>query len=206
MCYEGDTALKELDFLDIDGAYGGNQYWARRPMMNLGGCSTVCACHAAAFLARRGDGREALCPFEEFKITKKQFMPFFREMFKYVFPGKRGMPKLSLFEAGFSNYARAKGCEVSFELLEGDEPYEKAAELVRRAIDEGYPPQFLLLEHYSDAIDDIEWHWFTITGYETRADGGMTVAFSTWGERREIDLFELWDNRRDEKGGVLVVR
>lgn len=198
--------MRELQFLDIGGAYGGDQHWFKSPMMNLGGCSTVCACHAAALLAARGDGRGTLCPFEGLTVTKKEFRPFFKEMFKYVYPGRRGMPKLSMFADGFAAYADAKNCAVSFELLEGCEPCEKADDLVRRAVDEGYSAQFLLLEHHDRDIDDIEWHWFTITGYERRSDGGLDVAFSTWGERRAIDLARLWDNRKEEKGGVLVVR
>lgn len=197
--------MKEIEFLDIDGAYGGDQHWFKKPMMHLGGCSTVCACHSAALLAARSDGREALCPFKGLRITKKEFRPFFREMFRYVCPGVRGMPKLSLFEDGFSAYAASKGCAAEYEALEGDEPFGLARGLVKRAIDGGYSPLFLLLEHRLDEIDDIEWHWFSITGYEERGED-MTIAFSTWGERRELDLASLWDTGRKEKGGLLVIR
>ena len=197
--------MPDIDFLDIDGAFGGSQYWFKKPAMYYGGCSTVCACHVAALAAAKKDGREALCPFDGLAVTKKQFRPFFRDMFKYVYPGPRGMPKISLFEAGLAKYADSKGCAFDFEGVEGNESYLSAESLITRSIDGGFSPQFLLLNHTDAQIDDIEWHWFSITGYERR-EGDIEVAFSTWGERRTISLRRLWETGCREKGGVIVAR
>ncbi|MDO4566713.1 MAG: hypothetical protein Q4B42_05220 [Oscillospiraceae bacterium] len=197
--------MKEIPFLKVGAFYGGNQYWMLRPMMRLGGCSTVCACHAAALLAARGDGREALCPFEGLECTRREFRAFFRTMFEYVYPSEMGMPELSLFKEAFGAYAESRDCEVNFELVEGSEPLERAAEAAERALSEGFSPQFLLLRHKDKDIDDIEWHWFSITGFE-REGGDMLLAFSTWGERRTISLSKLWDTGLEERGGLLIAR
>ncbi|MEG2083824.1 MAG: hypothetical protein RRY38_04405, partial [Oscillospiraceae bacterium] len=163
--------MTELEFLNINGAYGGDQHWFRRPMMRLGGCSTVCGCHVAALLAMDDRERAALWPYDSLNITKKQFCAFAHEMYKYIYPGSRGMTELSLFENGFSRYARSVGQRAEYEPLEGAAPYQRAEDLVRSAINGGVSAQYLLLEHESDHIDDIEWHWFTVTGYDERPDG-----------------------------------
>jgi hypothetical protein len=197
---------RELPFLLIDDRYGGDQQRFAHPMMRRGGCSTVCACHAAACLAAKDPDRRALCPFPGLQVSEALFERFAEDMFVYVHPGFRGMPKTSLFEAAFSRYAASRGAPVCFDDLQGDAPYEAAARFVREHIDAGLTIQFLLLKHRHPEFADMEWHWFTLTGYEERNDGGMTVVYADEGRRFTADLARLWDTGQCERGGMLVVR
>ena len=192
---------QELPILTIDGAYGGDQHWFRRPMMRLGGCSTVCACHLAAELALR-DGKAGLYPYDGRAITRTQFLRFAKRMYRFVHPSVRGMPETGLFENAFSAYAASVGETVRYASLSGEAGAAKAEAFVRAAIDGGHTVQYLLLEHCAPDIDDIEWHWFTVTGYDDA--GGFDIFFSTWGERRRESLAKLWDTRKEEKGGLLT--
>jgi hypothetical protein len=197
--------LKELDFLLIDGRYGGDQNRFSRYMMRLGGCSTVCACHAAACLAQRDPEKRALSPFTSLRVTETAFQAFAEDMFRYVYPGFRGMPKTSLFEKAFRNYASSRGVEVQFRELPGDAPYAEAEKFVRESIDGGYCVQYLLLLHQAEEFSEMEWHWFTLTGYEEGEDG-FRVIYSTWGRRCTAAFQKLWDTGKDEKGGMIVVK
>jgi hypothetical protein len=196
---------RELPFLRIENRYGGDQSRFRHTMMRRGGCSTVCACHAAACLAARDPARRALCPFPGLQVAEEAFLRFAEDMFVYVHPGFRGMPRTSLFESAFSRYAASRGVVVRFDDLQGDSPFEAAARFVRGHIDEGLTVQFLLLKHRLPEFSDMEWHWFTLTGYEEN-DGEMTVVYSDEGDRRTADLALLWDTGQCERGGMLVVR
>jgi hypothetical protein len=51
----------------------------------------------------------------------------------------------------------------------------------------------------------MEWHWFTLTGYE-EGENGFRVIFSTWGRRCKADFRKLWDTGKGEKGGMIVVK
>ncbi len=192
----------ELPILTIDGAYGGDQHWFRRPMMRLGGCSTVCACHAAAELALRF-GRSALFPYSKNEISKTQFCRFAKTVYRYVYPGRRGMPETRLFEEAFSAYAASVGEEARFASLPGGASQPEAEAFIRAALCGGHTVQYLLLEHAAPDIDDIEWHWFTVTGFDDAQ--GFEIFFSTWGERRGIRLDKLWNTQKEEKGGLVCV-
>lgn len=192
--------VRELDFLKVNGAYGGNQYQFRHPIMNRGGCSTVCGCHAAALLAVHDPKRADLYPYAGLDLSQPEFTKFADRMYRFVAPGFRGMAETKLFERGFAKYAAAHGIEVQFESLQGDASYEEARNMIHRYIDAGISVQYLLLRHTNPLFDEIEWHWFTITGYQ-----GDEIIYSTWGERRTADLKLLWDTGHQEKGGILAV-
>ena len=63
------------------------------------------------------------------------------------------------------------------------------------AIDRGLPVMYLMLSHADKEFDEYEWHWFNLTGYETREDGGMQVTFATWGTKCSFDFMRAWDTQ-----------
>ena len=191
---------KELEIIKVNQEYGGNQYRFRHPIMNRGGCSTVAACHAAAMLAHKDPTRSALYPYEHLQISQTEFTKFADRMYRFVAPGFRGMAETHLFERGFEKYAKAQGVEVRFESLQGDASFEEARAMIHRLIDNGIGVQYLLLRHTNPIFDEIEWHWFTVTGYHDNE-----IIYSTWGERRTADLKLLWDTGHNEKGGLIAV-
>ena len=195
---------KELDFLLIDGRYGGDQNRFARFRMWRGGCSTVCACHAAACLAAKDPSRRALSPLPGLVITEAEFDTFSIDMFRFVYPRHRGMPTTALFQEAFQGYADHRGIPVSYRSLQGDAPTAEAEAFVRESIDAGDTIQYLLLLHAAREFNELGWHWFTVTGYEETPDG-LHIIFSTWGQRRTLPLAALWDTRREEKGGLLVI-
>jgi len=191
---------KELEIVRVNEEYGGNQYHFRHPIMNRGGCSTVAACHAAAILAIKDPTRSDLYPYDRLQISQTEFTKFADRMYRYIAPGFRGMAETRLFEKGFEKYAIAHEVEIRFESLQGDASFEEAREMIHRMIDNDISVQYLLLRHTNPLFDEIEWHWFTVTGYQ-----GDDIIYSTWGERRTANLKLLWDTGHQEKGGLIAV-
>ena len=89
--------------------------------------------------------------------------------------------------------------------LDGNEPYEKAADAVRSQIGLGYPVPTLLLNHRDKGLKDYVWHWFLINGYEEAEDSLMVkaVTYSSW---EWLDLRRLWDTGHAGKGGLVLYR
>jgi hypothetical protein len=196
---------KNLDFIDIEGSYGGDQHWYKDRFMRLAGCSAVCACEACAYLAGNFPHLRSLYPYDPAHITKEEFVKFMTHMFSYVTPGISGMSSILRFRRCFLNYTDSVGTSVRLSLLDGGGAAQDARAFVTGALDEGYPVLYLLLRHKDPALDDFTWHWFNLTGYEAD-EGGMTVEFATWGKKHSADFDNLWDTGAGHKGGMVVIR
>jgi hypothetical protein len=196
---------KELDFIDIEGCYGGDQHWYKDRFMRLAGCSAVCASEACAYLAGHFERLRALYPYDPAHIAKKEFVAFMTRVFSYVTPGLSGMSSIERFRRCFLNYADAAGTNTRLTLLDGRESVNDARKFAADALDEGYPVLYLLLRHQDPALDDFTWHWFNLTGYELN-EGRMTVDFATWGKKHSVDFARLWNTGNRHKGGMVVVK
>jgi len=204
LCY--NRAMKqEIPFLDISGKYGGNQYVFTHLLMKRGGCSTICACHASILLACQDPSRADLSPIRQLTMRQSEFDAFAADMFRFVYPGERGVPATDLFAQAYLAYAREKGVPVRIEQLQGSESYAAAEAFIRRMIDDGYTVQYLLLRHQSPSLQQIQWHWFTVTGYDDHDGQGFDILFSTFGQRQVASLSLLWDTGMEEKGGLLAI-
>ncbi len=195
----------ELEFINIEGHYGGDQHWLPTELMRRGGCSTVTAAEICAFLASKDNALRNLYPGDPSAITKNEFVAFCKSMFKFVYPRLGGLTKLSLYTGGFEAYAKTVGIELEFETLTGDLPYEQAAEFLVKAIDDGCCLPCLLLNHHDESLDDIIWHWFTLTGYELHM-GELYAIYATYGKRGVVPLRHMWNTERRKKGGMIRIR
>ena len=198
---------KELDYFQIEGAYGGNQDWFWDPMMRLGGCAAVTACDLCVYLALRF-GRRDLYPFDLAALNRKDYIRFSRIMKPYLRPRAGGIDKLETYTEGFSAYLRdvsSDGGGFTFEEFPGFRPAEDAAEAVGLQIDSGMPAAFLLLHHQAAELSDYEWHWFLLTGYQ-RTEDGFLVKAVTYGEYQWLDFGQLWDTGREPRGGMVLVQ
>jgi hypothetical protein len=196
---------KELDFINIEGYYGGDQHWYADRFMRLAGCSAVCASEACAYLAGHFSHLRELYPYDPLHIKKEDFIRFMTTMFGYVTPGFMGMRSIKRFRKCFLEYAKAAGANVRMSLLGGDEDAAAAREFVKKAIDEGFCVLYLLLTHRDPELDEYTWHWFTLTGYELEGDK-MSVDFATWGKKHTLDFDRLWNTGTLQRGGMVTVR
>ena len=197
--------MKELDFITVDGGFGGDQNRLATYFQRLGGCGAVTAADLSIYLSRRFPALRGLYPGPDGPLTQTEYQAFFETVKPFLHPRIGGIARLKQYTDGFADYAASRGVSVAFETLPGGAPVEQAEAFVRRAIDRGLCPAFLLLLHDDPALDDITWHWFLLTGYED-TPAGMQVAYATWGKRHVLSLPHLWNTGHPGQGGLVVIK
>lgn len=194
---------RELEFFSVDGVYyGGNQNWGRTWIMRAGGCSTITACEQVICLVQDYEGMRRMYPYNPYTVAKQEFLLLFEDMFKFVHPGIGGLTDIMKYVRGIESYSAAYGVQLSSRTLPGDASEQNAAQFIRTCVDDGRPVAYLMLRHVDRAFDDLEWHWFTVTGY-SETDGIMTLSAGTYGQKFSFDLGAAWNTGHSQKGGLV---
>ncbi len=127
----------ELEHFYIGSSYGGNQDWFRSFMMRLGGCAAETACDSSLYFALHR-GVEGIYPFDKNKLTRSEYVDFAHMMEKYLWPRWSGVNRLDIFIGGYSKYLADRGVScIAMKEFSGNEPFEKAADVLMRQIDAG---------------------------------------------------------------------
>ena len=218
---------KELPHFNIGSSYGGNQEWFRTFMMRLGGCGAETACDASIYFARER-GVANIYPYDAGHLTRADYVDFGHMMEKYLWPRRSGINTLDIFIDGFTRYLNDAGVTgLTMKGFSGNEPYEKAAAVVKSQIDAGYPVTMLMLRHNKRRYRDYVWHWFLLNGYDTGDEpaceaavdpagnekpAGMTPAGThpmkvkavTYSEYEWLDFEEFWNTGYEQRGGLIL--
>lgn len=199
---------KELNYLDIEGNYGGDQEWFSYFSMRMGGCGAATACEFLMYLAKERECLRDLYPYDIEHFTIEDYNRMGKRMRPYLKPRKNGIDRTSIYIEGFDAYMKM---ETSFpELLEmrgfeGDRDIEEAKIFIKNQINAGLPIPYLMLRHTDPKFKDFVWHWFMITGYE-ESEEGFFVILATYGERYVFDFHELWNTGHERRGGMVEVQ
>lgn len=195
---------RELEHFCIGNSYGGSQEWFRSFMMRIGGCGAETACDSSLYFALNL-GIEGIYPFDAHRLSKRDYVDFAHMMEKYLWPRMSGIDRTEIFVNGYAKYLRDRGVDsISMTTLEGTEPYEAAAEAIRRQIDAGYPIPTLILNHRDRRFSDYNWHWFLINGYDVQDQCTMLVKAVTYSSYEWLDLRRLWDTGHIRRGGLVL--
>ena len=196
---------KILSYFNIDGTPGGNQDWLSEWDMNMGGCGAVTACDVCIFLSRQDEYR-SLYPFNPERLSRSDFVKFSSIMKPYLAPRYHGIDLLETYICGFYDYmASVKNNSLVLEGVSGSVPYEIFADAITNQIDRNFPVPFLLLNHKNSMLDDFQWHWFNLAGYE-EADGVTRVMTVTYGEYQWFKLRDIYETGYDRRGGMIRIR
>lgn len=200
---------KELEYFEIDGAFGGSQDWFTNVVMHIGGCGAATACDCCIYFALYC-GMSKLYPFNIQKMNKEDYKRFSQIMKPYIRPRAGGVKKPEWFIEGFQNYIqdvnRQKNSSIQIDMqkLDGSHSFDEAKNAVIRQIDGDYPVPYLMLRHKNQKFKDFIWHWFLVVGYEEKEDDFL-IKTATYGEATVMSLKELWDTGCDEKGGIILM-
>ena len=200
------TSKKVLDYFMIENAPGGNQDWLPEWDMNMGGCAAVTACDVCIFLARYKKFRK-LFPFDldPQNLTHMDFVRFAAVMKPYLTPRYHGIDFLETYICGLYEYFRKiDNDSLILEGVSGKVDYEIFAQAIKNQIDRNFPVPYLLLNHHDIKLDDFEWHWFNLAGYE-ELDNDMNVLTVTYGEYQWFSLRNLHETRNERKGGIIRI-
>ena len=194
---------RELGHFMIGRSYGGSQEWFRSFMMRIGGCGAETACDSSLYFALHR-GVENIYPFDLQDISRKDYVEFAHIMERYLWPRMSGIHRPEIFINGYTKYLEDRGVDcIEMDIFRGSEPYDKAAETVRRQIDSGYPLPTLVLNHRDRTYRDYVWHWFLINGYE-ETEETLLVKAVTYSEYKWLDLRRLWNTGYANKGGFVL--
>ena len=172
-------------------------------MMRIGGCGAETACDSSLYFALHR-GVENTFPFDLQDISRKDYVEFAHIMERYLWPRMNGIHRPEIFIDGYTKYLEGRGVDcIKMDIFRGSEPYDKAAETVRRQIDSGYPLPTLVLNHRDRTYRDYVWHWFLINGYE-ETEETLLVKAVTYSEYKWLDLRRLWNTGYANKGGFVL--
>ena len=200
------TRKKILDYFTIDGTPGGNQEWLPEWDMNMGGCAAVTACDVCIFASRLNEKFKTLYPFDSENLSRMDFIKFASLMKPFLTPRYHGIDYLETYICGFYDYMKkVKNNSLILEGISGNADYEIFSEAIKNQIDKNFPVPFLMLNHHDAKLNDFEWHWFNLTGYE-EIEGDMNVLTVTFSEYKWFSLRNMYDTRNERKGGIILIR
>ena len=189
----------------IGNAPGGNQDDLVEWDMNKGGCGAVTACDVCMFLAGRCERFRTLYPDDPHNISREDFINFAGSMKPYLSPRYHGIDFLETYICGFYDYLKSvNNTSLTLEGLSGETDYDSFAEAVTDQIDRDFPVPYLMLMHKDKALDDFNWHWFNLAGYEN-TPSGLNVLTVTYGEYQWFSLRNMWDTGHRRKGGIIRI-
>ena len=193
-----------IDYYSIEGSPGGNQDWCRDFWMNLGGCAALAAGDMAICLSKNY-GLDDCCPYLPDSMTIKDYDEYSMILKPYIRPRFNGVTRLSIFTEGFGRYLKDRGYEAEFELCVGKDDSDKARDFIIEALSRNLPVACLILSHRDPDLKDLNWHWFSLTGYEY-VDGRFCVVYHTYGEKLTVDFEKLWNTGSPIKGGLVALK
>lgn len=193
----------ELKHFKIGYSYGGNQDWFPTFMMRLGGCGAETACDSSVYFALHR-GMSKIAPENAASLTREDYIRFAYEIKPYLSPRMSGIDKLEIFIDGYAEFLRDRGeTKLTMTPFDGDEPFEKAREVVKQQIKGGYPIPTLILNHSNPKLKDYVWHWFLINGYDDTSKDFL-VKTVTYSHYRWLSLSELWNTGCQRRGGFVL--
>lgn len=197
-------ATRLNNYLNIEGAYCGHQFWwGDGSVGNYFGCGVTAALDG--MLYRLGYGKTLMDQKTYLKMAEEMWQIMrpntglkFRKPMEVLTGSGIGVYLPWQFRKGIARYALAKGYSIHFRQQNNTMiPWKKAANL-EKAIDfieeslQKEEPVHLL--SYRNQSHGYSFHWVTITGIEKVAKGHR-ITVATWGRRYDIDCFEdLWQS------------
>lgn len=191
----------QFDIYDSDiSYYGGSQYWFPNKFHKLSGCGPVVGANITAYLSQTFAGNYSnLYPYKGI-VNKKDFIQHMVSIRKYVKPGIFGLTSVHQFCDNVLDFSKSREVSLVPHILD-----DKAASLldaisfINTALSLKLPVAILVLKHKIKEFKEYSWHWMTITGLHLNpTDNIYYLCVSTYGERRNINLDMLWNQRRSK--------
>ena len=188
-----------LDIYDSETLYyGGSQNWFTKQVHKLSGCGPVAAANITAYLSQTfPDKYNTLYPYN-FIINKKDFEEHMAQIRKYVKPGFFGLTSVKQFSDNVLAFSKERGVSLVPHILDDDTASIKdAVDFISEALAQRLPVAILVLKHKVKEFKEYSWHWMTITDLKLDSkDNAYYITVSTYGQRQEINLEMLWNQRR----------
>ncbi len=193
---------KELDYYKVGEFDGGNQNWFKDHWMNIGGCGAITAMESCIYFDKKFNENK-LCPINPNDVSREDYIKFGMIMKPYLSPRITGIDKLETYIKEFKVYLNEKNSNLQMQEFSGNNSVEEAKKVIINQIDKGYIIPYLNLRHQDKSIEDYEWHWFNLAGYEVKEDS-FKVKVMSYGKGLWFDFDNLWDTGNNKKGGMIL--
>ncbi|MGV8980715.1 hypothetical protein [Clostridium sp.] len=195
--------LEEIQFNIADSEisyYGGSQNWFPKKFNKLSGCGPVAAANITAYLSQTFSAKyNTLYPYKGI-VSKKDFILHMVEIRKYVKPGIFGLTSVDQFSDSVLAFSSDRGVSLTSHILaDNASSIQDAINFIAQALTQKIPIAILVLKHRIKEFKEYAWHWMTITGLTLNSKNNIPyISVSTYGERQEINLDLLWNQRRSK--------
>ena len=200
-------SLTTLEYLQVNDQdqnifYGVDQDWYPDPRRQKSGCGPSVACHMIVHL----DATRQVFNNQKKISQMDDCMQLMDEVWDYVTPGERGIPRISHFYESFLAYARAKGAQLevySLEIPQEDirPEFSEVVDFITAGLEQDVPVAFLNLCNGRE--EELEgWHWVTIIEIDPADQQQVLIRILDEGLIKTINL-SLW-YQTTQKGGGLV--
>lgn len=160
--------------------YGGNQDWFLDSWPQKAGCASVLGSNMYAYYMNIE------------KTQKDDFLSIMNDLYSYMTPGKMGFPFFYEFAHQMVKRMEKENVHLTPTYLKKSKSVDMSIQFVKKSIDECHPVGVLILSHVAKELEEDNWHWICISGYEIIEDKTIII-FSDCGVRREIDADILFD-------------
>lgn len=160
--------------------YGGNQDWFKDEWPKKAGCASVLGSNLYAYY------------HNIHKCSKEEFIKIMDDLYEYMTPGRMGFPYFYKFAHQFIKRMKEESIDLKPVYLKKSKSYEQSISFVKNSIDKSYPVGMLILSHQAKELEDDNWHWMCISGYEEVEDDYMIV-FSDCGICKKVSAKVLFE-------------
>ena len=189
------------EFVKIDNTYyGGHQKWFfsekyTSKFLSKRFCGVVAVSNVFHYMSRYN--KEIKMNQDNINISKDNFLQYSMLIYKFVSPRLYGIPTVSMMKKGLKKFAKSININIeTFELINPSNIFE-TVEFIKKAMDNNSPIMMVTL---NSKIENLEYHWVTITGcYKTTSEENFIIT-SNWGKKEIFNLDNWLEDRSIYKG------
>lgn len=160
--------------------YGGNQEWFRDDWAIKAGCASVLGSNIYAYYK----GIE--------ECSKDEYLTIMEDLYTWMTPGRMGYPYFYKFTHKMLERLKEDDIYLKPRYLKKSNSIKKSIDFVKKCIDSHHLVGVLILSHLAKELEEDNWHWICISGYNEKEDD-VDIIFSSYGIRRIVKASVLFD-------------
>lgn len=191
------------DFVKVNNLYyGGLQKWLyvenlRPKFWADRSCGVTAAANALVHMAIYKKGLESIYRYPS--LSRLEFTRFVNDIYGYVKPSIFGIPSLGKMSRGLKSFAKDKGIILDSKTLPMPKDINSTINFIKEGLMIDSP---ILMLTWNSKVENLKYHWVTITGYIKDSKGRHYIITSNWGNK-EIFSLDNWLKEKNLHKGLI---
>lgn len=182
--------------------YGGFQKWLYTEKLNLKfwadrSCGITAAANSVVHMTMYKPRIQTLYPYPS--LSKTDFTRFMNDIFIYIKPNIMGIPTLRQMERGLKSFAKSRSIRLESKYLSMPKNIDDTIKFIKDGLMINSP---ILMLTWNSKVENLKFHWVTITGYIKNMDGKSYVITSNWAGK-EIFPLDEWIKEKSLYRGLI---